>query len=102
MYDLPERVIPAEVLRAPAPDEEESNRRLLDMSIVALGVATVKDLADYFRIKVPQARPRIRELVEDGTKVKKGQVVIDLDDSGLQDQLKTQQNTVETARAPPC
>jgi len=66
LYDLPERVIPEEVLRAEAPGEEESNRRLLDMSILALGVATVKDLADYFRIKVPDARPRIRELVEDG------------------------------------
>ena len=66
VYDLPERVIPADILRARAPGEEESNRRLLDMSIVALGVATVKDLADYFRIKVPDARPRIRELVEEG------------------------------------
>lgn len=66
LYDLPERVIPADVLSTPAPDEEESHRRLLDMSIVALGVATVKDLADYFRIKVPDARPRIRELVEEG------------------------------------
>jgi len=66
VYDLPERVIPPEVLRAPAPRAEESHRRLLDMSIVALGVATVKDLADYFRIKVPEARPRIRELVEEG------------------------------------
>jgi uncharacterized protein YcaQ len=65
VYDLPERVIPAGVLRAPAPGAEESHRRLLDMSIVALGVGTVKDLADYFRIKVPEARPRIRELVEE-------------------------------------
>jgi len=37
VYDLPERVIPPEVLRAPAPRAEESHRRLLDISIVALG-----------------------------------------------------------------
>ncbi|HLW17582.1 MAG TPA: winged helix-turn-helix domain-containing protein [Actinomycetota bacterium] len=66
VYDLPERVIPADVLGAQAPGEEESNRRLLDMSIVALGVATARDLADYFRIKVPDARSRIGELVEEG------------------------------------
>ncbi|TMK83034.1 MAG: winged helix-turn-helix domain-containing protein [Actinobacteria bacterium] len=66
VYDLTERVIPKDVLRAPAPSEEESHRRLLEMSIAGLGVATVKDLADYFRIKVPDARPRIAELAEEG------------------------------------
>jgi len=66
VYDLTERVIPKDLLRAPAPSEEESHRRLLEMSIAGLGVATVKDLADYFRIKVPDARPRIAELAEDG------------------------------------
>ena len=66
VYDLAQRVIPEDVLRQPVPDEAEANRRLLEMSIAALGVATVKDLADYFRIKVPDARPRIAELVEDG------------------------------------
>src|SRR6266566_9781979 len=50
VYDLTERVIPKDVLRAPAPSEEESHRRLLEMSIAGLCVATVKDLADYFRI----------------------------------------------------
>src|SRR5205085_1626865 len=69
VYDLAERVIPAEVILLPVPDQEEAHRRLLEMSIVALGVATVKDLADYFRIKVPEARPRIRELVEEGALV---------------------------------
>ena len=66
VYDLPERVIPPDMLRAPMPDQAESHRRLLEMSMRALGIATVKDLADYFRIKVPDARPRIAELVEEG------------------------------------
>ena len=30
------------------------------------GVATAADLADYFRLRVPVARPRLAELVEDG------------------------------------
>ncbi len=31
-----------------------------------LGVATERDLCDYFRLNIPKARPRIAELVEDG------------------------------------
>ena len=30
------------------------------------GIGTARDLADYFRTKVPVARPRLAELVEDG------------------------------------
>jgi uncharacterized protein YcaQ len=32
----------------------------------SLGVATVVDLADYYRLTVPMARPRVRELVDAG------------------------------------
>jgi uncharacterized protein YcaQ len=66
VYDIVERVIPAEILRAPAPTDEEANRELLAISAPALGVATAKDLSDYFRIKLTAARPRIAELVEEG------------------------------------
>jgi uncharacterized protein YcaQ len=66
MYDLPERVLPAGVLAAPTPDEHEAQRRLLMLAARALGVGTARDLADYFRIKVPEARPRLQELVEAG------------------------------------
>jgi uncharacterized protein YcaQ len=66
VYDIAERVIPAEVFNAPTPSEEEAHRQLLRLSADACGVGTVGDLADYFRIKVPQARPRIAELVESG------------------------------------
>lgn len=65
-YDLPERVLPPEVLAAPTPSEEEAHRRLLLISARAMGVATAADLADYFRIRLAQARPRLAELVEDG------------------------------------
>jgi len=65
-YDLPERVIPPEALNAPEPTTEEAHRRLLEIAARSLGVSTAADLADYFRIKVPEARPRIQELVEDG------------------------------------
>jgi uncharacterized protein YcaQ len=69
LYDIPERVLPPEVLAAPTPPVEEAQRGLLRHAGRALGVATVGDLADYFRMTVPESRPRVAELVEDGTLV---------------------------------
>jgi uncharacterized protein YcaQ len=66
VYDLPERVIPADILAAPTLTREEAQRRLLLISARALGVGTGADLADYFRIKLNDARLRIRELVDAG------------------------------------
>jgi hypothetical protein len=66
LYDLPERVLPERVLKAPTPDEHEAQRELLVRAARLHGVGTLGDLADYFRIKNPQARPRLAELVEDG------------------------------------
>jgi uncharacterized protein YcaQ len=65
-YDIAERVIPADVLDLPTPSEADAHRELLLIAARAHGVGTAGDLADYFRITVPQARPRIAELVEDG------------------------------------
>jgi uncharacterized protein len=65
-YDVPERVIPRAVLDQPTPGEEDAHRELLAIAADACGVATASDLADYFRIRTPQARPRVAELVEDG------------------------------------
>ena len=66
LYDLTERVIPADVLALPTPTEAEAHRALLRIAARSLGVATAGDLADYFRIRGPLARPRIAELVEEG------------------------------------
>jgi len=66
LYDLPERVLPAPVLAAPTPDEHEAQRALLLQAARAFGVATARDLADYYRIRAPEARPRVLELVEAG------------------------------------
>jgi uncharacterized protein YcaQ len=65
-YDLPERVLPRRVLDLPTPDDATAHRELLLIAARCHGVGTLGDLADYFRIKNPQARPRIAELVEDG------------------------------------
>src|SRR5471032_3401433 len=66
LYDLPERVIPADVLRQAPLDEAEAQRGLLLHSATALGVGTEKDLRDYFRLDPADSRGRLAELVEDG------------------------------------
>ena len=69
VYDLPERVIPSAVLAAPTPTPADAQRALLRRAATALGVATAGDLADYFRIRRPIARPLVAELVEAGALV---------------------------------
>lgn len=66
VYDLPERVIPENILALPTPSEEDAQRQLLRISARALGVATEADLRDYFRISAASAKVRIAELVEQG------------------------------------
>ena len=66
MYDLPERVIPEPELLAADVPREEAQSILLERSARALGVGTADDLADYFRIRMPQARPLIEQLADDG------------------------------------
>jgi uncharacterized protein YcaQ len=66
IYDLTERIIPAEVLALPTPAPEDAQRELIALAARCMGVATVADLADYFWMRVPAARPRVSELVDEG------------------------------------
>jgi hypothetical protein len=66
MYDLPDRVIPKTHLNSPAPAHDEALAELLMLASESLGVATADDLADYYRIRMPAARPVIRRLAEAG------------------------------------
>lgn len=65
LYDLAERVVPAEHLHRVI-DPAEARRELLRRAARAHGVGTAADLADYFRMPVREARPRLDELVESG------------------------------------
>ena len=67
LYDVPERVLPAEVLATPTPPVEAAQRELLKVAARSMGVATERDLRDYFRLPTAEARERIAELVEAGT-----------------------------------
>jgi len=70
VYDLTERVIPQAVLEAPAPPRNEARKQLMLMAARSLGVATARDIADYFRLfRDPKQRtePLLLELLEEGS-----------------------------------
>ncbi|MBW8814818.1 MAG: YcaQ family DNA glycosylase [Caulobacterales bacterium] len=66
VYGLPEKVLPAPILAAPTPAREDAHRELYRQAARAMGIATAKDLRDYFRMPVEGAKDRIAELVETG------------------------------------
>lgn len=65
-YDIPERVVPAAVLAQPEPPVADARRELVRRAAAALGVATLADLADYFRQRALDVRPVVAELVRAG------------------------------------
>ena len=65
VYDLPERLIDDEY-RLQKTTEADARRELLAQSAQSLGVGTVHDLADYYRMTARDAAPGIAELVEEG------------------------------------
>src|SRR5215208_40777 len=66
LYDLPERVLPAEVIKTPTPPIDEAQRSLLRVAARSLGVGTARDLRDYFRLPAEDVKGRLPELVESG------------------------------------
>lgn len=65
-YDLVERVLPAAVLAAPEPDEADAVRALVATSVRALGVGTLRCVADYFRLRTKPTAAALAELTEAG------------------------------------
>lgn len=66
LYDLPERVLPDSARNAPVPSREHAQRELTMIAARAMGVATARDLRDYFRLPTKDAAARLTELVEEG------------------------------------
>jgi uncharacterized protein YcaQ len=69
-YDLTERMIPALVLAQPTPSETDAQRALLELGARRVGIGTTRDIADYYRLKIPPSRPLITDLVDDGALIK--------------------------------
>jgi uncharacterized protein len=65
-YDIPERVLPPDVLTAAIPSREDAQRQLTRIAAAALGVATEPDLGDYFRLPRADSKVRVAELVQSG------------------------------------
>ncbi|GAB1514518.1 winged helix-turn-helix domain-containing protein [Actinophytocola sp. KF-1] len=66
LYDLPERVLPPEVLSAPPVSDEEAARELMLRAAAAHGIGTEPDLRDYYRLKPARSQVALAELVDEG------------------------------------
>ncbi|MGR3540097.1 MAG: winged helix-turn-helix domain-containing protein [Hasllibacter sp.] len=66
LYDLPERCLPAEVLRLPTPSDGAAAEALVLRAARALGVAMPADLRDYWRMPPDLFRPALARLLERG------------------------------------
>ncbi|WP_054903709.1 MULTISPECIES: winged helix-turn-helix domain-containing protein [unclassified Pseudomonas] len=66
LYDVPDKVLPRATLDQPLPSETQAQQGLMLHAASALGVATERDLRDYFRLEPGQSRAALAELVADG------------------------------------
>ena len=66
VYDVTERVLPADVLDQEPVPEREAQREFLMRAARSHGVGTAKDLADYYRLPILRSRELLKELVAEG------------------------------------
>ena len=66
IYDVSDRVLPSWIDRE-EPNAELALRHLLEISMRALGVCAPDQVGNYLKLKTTEARPLVKNLVEDGT-----------------------------------
>ncbi|MGC3971136.1 MAG: crosslink repair DNA glycosylase YcaQ family protein [Pirellulales bacterium] len=66
VYDLTERVIPPAIRDLPTPDPAYAHKALVEIAARAMGIATLADLRDYFRLDLEDNRRAVETLVEEG------------------------------------
>ena len=68
VFDLPERVLPREVLDAPTPTEEERLRSLALKAVRARGALTEAGIVEHWRLSggIKRVRPAVDRLVSEG------------------------------------
>ena len=65
-YDLFERVVPDDLVATQPLSSRDAHRLMMTLAIRSLGIGTVADCADYYRIKRTDAANALNELVEQG------------------------------------
>jgi len=66
LYDLPERILPPEVLAASPPDAESALRELVRLGAAHHGIGTAADIGDYYRVGMTPAKAALEELADAG------------------------------------
>ena len=66
LYDAPERMIRAPAFNAPALSKDEAHCVLLRNAVRHLGIGTVHDIADYFRLNTPKSASVLAALARSG------------------------------------
>lgn len=66
VYGLPHKVHPEHVVAAETPPRDAAQGELIRIAARAMGVATERDLRDYFRMGVADTKARISELQDRG------------------------------------
>ena len=93
IYDLPERVLPAD-LDTSDPGDEAATRYLLLRGLAGLGVATAGEIIDYYRLKPPLPRTLLKAMLADGE-------LVELDVEGWKAQAFSTPAALESPRSVP-
>lgn len=65
VYDLPERTLPSEILTSEV-GRVDAQRELTRRAVQALGIGTVRDIADYYRLYQADTKAALSDLIESG------------------------------------